>query len=107
MKERGFDNLSKGEKNLYRKLRHQQKSEQGKHKKKTKRQFDTKTYSIYPNFTSFLKANWWFLLLALSKAFGNAEGGEMTGSVSGDVLALMGVILIVMWIYWAVRYYRD
>lgn len=62
---------------------------------------------MYPNFKSFLKTHWWFLLLGLVKAINNGDSSEMTGSTILDTLILVGVLLALMFIYWLVRYGRK
>ena len=62
--------------------------------------------NIYPTFGAFLKTNWWFLLLGFGKAFTNSEDGYMTGSVFFDFIVLIGILLILMFVYWFIRYGR-
>lgn len=55
----------------------------------------------YKNFKIFLKSKWWFLLLAFTKAFRNSE---ITGSDFFDILFFVGIILLILYIYWLLRY---
>jgi hypothetical protein len=58
-------------------------------------------------FKKFLSRNWWFLLLAFAKIF-NASGKESAfGSLFLDTLFFGGIILVIMFAYWFVRYGRK
>ena len=61
----------------------------------------------YPNFKSFIKTNWWFLLLGFGKALVNSEKLEMTGSSIFDFLIFIGILLLIMYIYWFIRYNKK
>ena len=58
----------------------------------------------YPTFKAFLVKNWWFLLLGFAKAFNNSETSDMTGSPLLDFVLLFGFLLLVMFVYWLIRY---
>jgi len=60
----------------------------------------------YP-FKSFLDRNWWFLLLAFAKIFNQSERGSAFGSLFIDTLFFSGIILVIMFAYWFVRYGRK
>jgi hypothetical protein len=64
-------------------------------------------FNPYPNFKSFLSSNWWFLLLGFSKAFTNSEESDLTGSVFFDFLFFVGILLLGMFFYWAIRYSNE
>lgn len=59
------------------------------------------------NFKIFLSRNWWFLLLAFSKLFIQSEKESAFGSLFLDTLFFGGIILIIMFAYWFVRYGRK
>lgn len=59
---------------------------------------------MYPNFSSFLARNWWFLLLGLAKACNNSEKSNVTSSPLYDFLFLTGLLLLAMYLYWFFRY---
>lgn len=58
----------------------------------------------YPTFKDFLKSNWWFLLLAFAKAFNNSEKEDIG---FGGIVIIMGIILVIMFIYWNLRYNKK
>ena len=58
-------------------------------------------------FKKFLGRNWWFLLLAFAKLFNASEEESAFGSLFLDTLFFGGIILIIMFAYWFVRYGRK
>jgi len=60
----------------------------------------------YP-FKKYLGRNWWFLLLAFIKIFNQSESGSAFGSLFLDILFFGGIILVIMFAYWFVRYGRK
>jgi len=58
-------------------------------------------------FKKFLSRNWWFLLLAFAKIFNQSEKESAFGSLFFDTLFFGGIILIIMFAYWFVRYGRK
>ncbi len=62
---------------------------------------------MYPTFKSFLQSNWWFLMLGLAKAINNGKSSDMTGYIIVDVSVLSGFLLLIMFIYWFVRYRKN
>ena len=58
----------------------------------------------YPTFKDFLKSNWWFLLLVFAKAFNNSEKNKLG---FGGVIIMIGILLVIMFIYWFIRYGRK
>lgn len=56
---------------------------------------------------SFIGRNWWFLLLAFSKLFIQSEKESAFGSLFLDTLFFGGIILIIMFAYWFVKYGRK
>jgi len=58
-------------------------------------------------FKKFLSRNWWFLLLAFSKIFNQSERDSAFDSLFFDILFFGGIILIIMFAYWFIRYGRK
>lgn len=58
-------------------------------------------------FKNFIGRNWWFLLLAFSKLFVQSEKESAFGSLSLDTLFFGGILLVIMFAYWFVRYGRK
>lgn len=58
-------------------------------------------------FGNFMGHNWWFLLLAFAKFFNQSEEVGVFGSLFAGTLFFGGVILIIMFAYWFVRYGRK
>ena len=58
-------------------------------------------------FKKFLGRNWWFLLLAFSKLFIQSEKESAFGSLFLDTLFFGGILLVIMFAYWFVRYGRK
>ena len=56
------------------------------------------------SFSKFLKSNWWFLLLGFSKAIVNSEKNELTNSILIDTMIFVTFLLILMFLYWIIRY---
>jgi hypothetical protein len=53
-------------------------------------------------FKNFLSHNWWFLLLAFAKFFNQKE--SIFGASFLDLIFLSAIILLIMFVYWFVRY---
>jgi len=58
----------------------------------------------YPTFGLFLRTHCGFCFLGLAKASNNSESAGITGSSFLDLMALTGILLFIMFIYWRVRY---
>ena len=58
-------------------------------------------------FKKFLSRNWWFLLLAFARIFNQSERDSAFGSLFLDILFFGGIILIIMFAYWFIRYGRK
>jgi len=61
----------------------------------------------YTSFGQFLGRAWWFFLIAFSHAFRNAWDSSLTGSTAGDIFVSIGIILVVLFVYWFIRYGRK
>ena len=59
------------------------------------------------SFKSFLGRNWWFLLLAFAKIFNQSERDSAFGSLFLDTLFFGGIIFVIMFAYWFIRYGRK
>ncbi|OHA02615.1 MAG: hypothetical protein A3C92_03160 [Candidatus Sungbacteria bacterium RIFCSPHIGHO2_02_FULL_53_17] len=60
----------------------------------------------YP-FKSYLGRNWWFLLLAFAKIFSQSERDSAFDSLFLDTLFFGGIIFVIMFAYWFIRYGRK
>jgi len=58
-------------------------------------------------FKTFLGRNWWFLLLVFSKLFIQSEKESAFGLLFLDTLFFGGILLVIMFAYWFVRYGRK
>jgi len=58
-------------------------------------------------FKMFLGRNWWFLLMGFVSALKQSERESIFGSVALYVLFGEGIILIILYIYWFVKYGRK
>ena len=58
-------------------------------------------------FGDFLGRNWWFLLLAFAKFFNQSENVSATSSLFIGILFFGGVIFVIMFAYWFIRYGRK
>ena len=58
-------------------------------------------------FKNYLGRNWWFLLLAFVKIFNQSERESAFGSLFLDTLFFGGIILVIMFAYWFIRYGRK
>lgn len=58
-------------------------------------------------FRKFLSRNWWFLLFAFTRIFFQSERDSAFGSLFLDTLFFGGIILVIMFAYWFVRYGRK
>ena len=59
-------------------------------------------------FGQFLKNNWWFFLIAFGHAFSNAkDSGLSNGSFLSNLLLAGGLIWVIMFIYWLLKYGRN
>lgn len=58
-------------------------------------------------FRQFLSNTWWFFLLSFAKAFSNASDSTPTGSVLIDLTMFGGVILLILYTYWFIRYNKN
>ena len=58
-------------------------------------------------FKNFLGRNWWFLLLAFAKIFNQSDKESAFGSLFLDTLFFGGILLVIMFAYWFVRYGRK
>ena len=58
-------------------------------------------------FGNFMGRNWWFLLLAFAKFFNQSENVSAAGSLFIGILFFGGVIFVIMFAYWFIRYGRK
>ena len=58
-------------------------------------------------FKKFLGRNWWFLLIGFASALRQSERDSVFGSVALDVLFGEAIILVIMFVYWFIRYDRK
>ncbi len=58
-------------------------------------------------FKIFLSRNWWFLLMGFVSALRQSERDSPSGSTILDVLFGMGIVLVIMFAYWFIRYGRK
>ncbi len=58
-------------------------------------------------FKSFLGRNWWFLVIGLFSALRQSQRESVSGSIVLDALFGEGIILVMMFAYWFVRYGRK
>jgi len=58
-------------------------------------------------FKKFLSRNWWFFLIGFASALRQSEKESVFGSVALDVLFGEAIILVIMVVYWFIRYGRK
>ncbi|MEK7144590.1 MAG: hypothetical protein AAB794_01890 [Patescibacteria group bacterium] len=58
-------------------------------------------------FGNFMGRNWWFLLLAFAKFFNQSENVSAASSLFIGILFFGGVIFVIMFAYWFIRYGRK
>jgi hypothetical protein len=60
----------------------------------------------YP-FKAFLSNSWWFLLLVFVKVINQSEKESAFGSTFLDIVFFGGIVILLMYVYWFVRYGRK
>jgi cbb3-type cytochrome oxidase subunit 3 len=55
-------------------------------------------------FKMFLGRNWWFFIMGLASIFRQSERGNGSGSAMMDLLFGMGIVLVILYVYWFIRY---
>jgi hypothetical protein len=58
-------------------------------------------------FKNYLSRNWWLLLLVFVKIFNQSQKESAFGSLFLDTLFFGGIILLIMFAYWFIRYSRK
>ncbi len=58
-------------------------------------------------FKNFLARNWWFLIMGFAAALRQSERESAFGSTLLDILFGEAIIIVILYIYWLVKYGRK
>lgn len=63
---------------------------------------------MYDDFKDFLGRNWWLLFMSFARVINqSSERDSLFGSLFLDILFTGGLLLIIMYAYWFIRYGRK
>ena len=55
-------------------------------------------------FKDFLSNSWWLIFIVIIHAINNSAKDSPTGSTFFDTVILTGVLLVILYIYWFIKY---